>query len=104
MGRRAAHKFFIKKADIYSRVVLLFQSIGCRARFPRRCELLLTGSVPEGESFFCPTCGALYSVTRTQVGKNETNTAKCVVCLRVMDQSDSSALPEYKLIHRPEDA
>jgi hypothetical protein len=64
--------------------------------------LPLTGPVPEGVKFFCPTCGALYSATRTQAGKNETNTAKCVVCLRFMDQSDSSALPEYKLILRPE--
>jgi predicted RNA-binding Zn-ribbon protein involved in translation (DUF1610 family) len=100
----SAQIFFIKKAATYSRVVLLFHSVGCRARFPRRCELPLTGPVPEGEKFFCPTCGALYSVTRTQAGKTETNTAKCVVCLRLMDQSDSSALPEYKLIHRPEDA
>jgi transcription elongation factor Elf1 len=63
----------------------------------------LTGPVPEGEKFFCPTCGALYSVTRTQAAKKETNATKCVVCLQVMDR-DSGALPEYKLIHGPEDA
>ena len=30
--------------------------------------------------------------------------AKCVVCRETMDQRDSTAVPVYKLIHRPEDA
>jgi transcription elongation factor Elf1 len=64
----------------------------------------LTGPVPEGKKFFCPKCGALYSVTRIQATKKETNIAKCVVCLQVLEQSESTAVPVYKLIHRPEDA
>jgi len=31
----------------------------------------LTEPTPEGVKFFCPTCGALYSVTRTQAPKKE---------------------------------
>jgi len=64
----------------------------------------LTGPVPEGEKFFCPKCGALYSVTRTQATNKGTKISKCVVCLQVMDQSESTVTPVYKLIHRPDDA
>jgi predicted RNA-binding Zn-ribbon protein involved in translation (DUF1610 family) len=38
------------------------------------------GPVLEGHTFFCQHCGALYSVTRSKVARNESNTAKCVVC------------------------
>src|ERR1700730_410335 len=62
----------------------------------------LMGPIPEGRSFFCPHCGALYSVTDTRRPKNDTE--KCVVCLQVMDESDSNRFSAYKLIHRPEDA
>jgi predicted RNA-binding Zn-ribbon protein involved in translation (DUF1610 family) len=69
----------------------------------------LTGPVPEGEKFFCPNCGALYSVTRRQASNKETNNketnlSKCVVCLQAMDQSELTAVSLFKLIHRPEDA
>ena len=63
----------------------------------------LTGPVPEGEKFFCPKCGALYSVTRTLATNKGTTISKCVVCLQVMDQSESTVTPVYKLIHRPDD-
>ena len=64
----------------------------------------LTGTVPEGRSFFCPHCGALYSVTQAQLAKSESNSAKCTVCLQVMDRWDSANVPVYKLVQRPEDA
>jgi predicted Zn finger-like uncharacterized protein len=64
----------------------------------------LTGPVSEGKKFFCPGCGALYSVTYKQVAKNETNVVKCVVCQKVMSETDSVSAPVYELIHRPEDA
>jgi predicted RNA-binding Zn-ribbon protein involved in translation (DUF1610 family) len=67
-------------------------------------QMPLAGPISEGKKFFCPKCGALYSVTRTQAAKKETNIAKCVVCLQVMDETDSTSVPVYKLIHRPEDA
>jgi hypothetical protein len=76
-----------------------------RVDFYGSCEMPLTGSVPEGEKFFCPTCGALYSVTRTRgSSKKEADIAKCVVCSRVMDRSESTDVAVYTLIHRPEDA
>jgi predicted Zn finger-like uncharacterized protein len=61
------------------------------------------GPGSEGRTFFCPHCGALYSVTLSQLSKSESNTAKCVVCLKVMDRWDT---PEatFRLIQRPEDA
>ena len=61
----------------------------------------LMGPIPEGRSFFCPHCGALYSVTDTRRPKSDTE--KCVVCLKVMDESDSTRFSAYKLIHRPEE-
>jgi predicted Zn finger-like uncharacterized protein len=65
----------------------------------------LTGPIPEGRSFFCPHCGALYSVTHSGLAKTaESNVAKCVVCGRTMDKWDSTTVRIYKLVHRPEDA
>ena len=64
----------------------------------------LTGPVPEGKTFFCPHCGALYSVTHSRLHKSESNAAKCVVCLQIMDRWDSTKAPVYKLVQRPEDA
>ncbi len=66
----------------------------------------LAGPVSEGRKFFCPRCGALYSVTHSQESKSkqEIDIAKCVVCFQIMDESDTERVPVYKLIHRPEDA
>jgi hypothetical protein len=57
----------------------------------------LTGPVPDGTSFFCPSCGALYSVTHAQRPKRERNIAKCVICLHIMAKWDSIRVPIYKL-------
>jgi hypothetical protein len=64
----------------------------------------LSGPIPDGGTFFCPHCGALYSVTHSRLSKSDSNIAKCVVCLKIMDQRESTNAPIYKLIHRPEDA
>jgi uncharacterized protein (DUF983 family) len=64
----------------------------------------LTGAIPEGPSFFCPHCGALYPVTRSRHATKESNIAKCVVCGQIMDKWDSRDVPTFKLIHRPDDA
>jgi predicted Zn finger-like uncharacterized protein len=64
----------------------------------------LTGPIPEGRSFFCPHCGALYSVTRSRLATRDSNFAKCVVCGKIMDRWDSRDVPTFKLIHRPDDA
>jgi predicted Zn finger-like uncharacterized protein len=63
----------------------------------------LMGPIPEGRTFFCPHCGALYSVTDSR-SPNASDTAKCVVCLQIMDKGDSAQFSIYKLVHRPEDA
>ena len=63
----------------------------------------LTGPI-EGKTFFCPHCGALYSVTRSRLSKIDSNIARCVVCLLNMDTWDSTEVRIYKLIQRPEDA
>jgi predicted Zn finger-like uncharacterized protein len=65
----------------------------------------LTGPIPEGSSFFCPHCGALYSVTHSGLSEtDDSNTVKCVVCGRTMDDRVSTRARAYKLVHRPEDA
>jgi hypothetical protein len=46
----------------------------------------LTGSIPKGGTFFCPHCGALYSVTHSRLSKSDSNIAKCLVCLQIMDK------------------
>jgi predicted Zn finger-like uncharacterized protein len=63
----------------------------------------LVGPIPEGKSFFCPHCGALYSVRDSQFSK-DSGIAKCVVCSQTMDAGDSGKSLIYKLVHRPEDA
>jgi len=67
-------------------------------------DMPLIGPIPEGGTFFCPHCGALYSVTHSRLSKSDSNIAKCVVCLQIMDSWGSTKVPIYKLIHRPEDA
>ena len=64
------------------------------------------GPVLEGRTFFCPHSGALYSYSATPslVPRSEGDVAKCVVCLKVMDSSDTTKVPNFKLIQRPEDA
>jgi hypothetical protein len=64
----------------------------------------LIGPIPEGRAFFCPHCGALYAVTHSRRSESESNIAKCVVCLQIMDRSDSTNVPIFKLTQRPEDA
>ena len=64
----------------------------------------LTGPPPEGRTFFCPHCGALYSVTHSRISKSERDIAKCVVCQHIMDNGDSPKVPVYKLVQRPDDA
>ena len=63
----------------------------------------LTGAIPEGRSFFCPHCGALYAVTYSRLSTSDSNIARCVVCGQIMDKWDSTKVPIFKLIHRPED-
>src|SRR6266545_4159634 len=58
-------------------------------------DMPLTGPIPEGGTFFCPHCGALYSVTHSRLFKSDSNVAKCVVCLQIMDKWDSIDIPIY---------
>ena len=61
------------------------------------------GPVLEGRTFFCPHCGALYSVKHSRPSEADNNTAKCVVCSKIMCDSATDA-QIFKLIHRPDDA
>src|SRR6478672_4265414 len=67
-------------------------------------DMPLTGPIPEGGTFFCPHCGALYSVTYSRLSKSDSNIAKCVVCLQIMTSWDSTKVPIYKIVQRPDDA
>jgi predicted Zn finger-like uncharacterized protein len=64
----------------------------------------LTGPIPEGRSFFCPHCGALYSITYSRLPNSDGNVVKCVVCGKIMANENSAKAPIFKLIHRPDDA
>src|SRR5262249_25931496 len=70
----------------------------------REANMPHIGPVLEGRTFFCPHCGALYSATPSLVPKSEGDAPKCVVCLKVMDSLDTTKVPSFKLIQRPEDA
>jgi hypothetical protein len=63
----------------------------------------LTGAISEGRSFFCPHCGALYAMTYLRLSNRDSNVAKCVVCGQIMDRWDSTKVPSFKLVHRPDD-
>jgi predicted Zn finger-like uncharacterized protein len=65
--------------------------------------LAITGAIPEGPSFFCPHCGALYAVTYARLSSSDSNVARCVVCGQIMDKWDSTKVPIFKLVHRPDD-
>jgi transcription elongation factor Elf1 len=61
--------------------------------------------VSEGRTYFCPRCGALYSVRPSRLSKSKNNTAaKCVVCLNNHGQLEYKGSPIFKLVQRPEDA
>jgi transcription elongation factor Elf1 len=63
------------------------------------------GTVTHGRTFFCPRCGALYSVTHSRPAVGDNDIAKCVVCLQIMARrGETTEVPVFKLIHRPEDA
>jgi transcription elongation factor Elf1 len=62
------------------------------------------GPIPEGRTFFCPHCGALYAVTYSRQYKSDSGLAKCVVCGQIMAKWDSVDVPAFRLVHRPEDA
>jgi hypothetical protein len=42
-------------------------------------------------------------VTYSRLSKSDSNIAKCVVCLQIMTSWDSTKVPIYKLVQRPED-
>ena len=62
----------------------------------------LTGAIPEGRSFFCPHCGALYAVMCSRLSDSDSNVARCVVCGRSWT-TGLTRVPNFKLIHRPDD-
>jgi hypothetical protein len=49
-------------------------------------DMPLTGPIPEGGTFFCPHCGALYSVTYSRLSKSDSNIdAACAASARGVD-------------------
>jgi hypothetical protein len=59
--------------------------------------------VREGRTYFCPHCGALYSVRLSRLPKINAAAPKCVVCLNNHEQIEYKR-PIFKLVQRPEDA
>ena len=63
----------------------------------------LIGPVPQG-TFFCPHCGALYSVTHARRPKERQQNCKMPGLRKPWTSGIEPKVPIYKLIHRPEDA
>jgi hypothetical protein len=42
-------------------------------------------------------------VTYSRLSSSDSNVARCVVCGQIMDKWDSTKVPTFKLVHRPED-
>jgi len=85
----------------------VLEFIACKAHYwlgETEASLMpLTGPPPEGRTFFCPHCGALYAMTHSKLSSSESTIAKCVVCLHPMDDGDSPKVSVFKLIQRPDD-
>jgi hypothetical protein len=63
----------------------------------------LIGPIPEGRAvLLSPVRSTLFGASR--LSRNDSDIAKCVVCLQIMYERDSTKAAIYKLIHRPEDA
>jgi len=77
----------------------------CPVRMSRTMArgMVIPAQAPKPCSFFCSHCGALYAVIYSRLSSNESNVARCVVCGQIMDKWDSTKVPTFKLVHRPED-
>jgi Adenylate kinase, active site lid len=53
-------------------------------------------------TYTCPHCGAIYEVTIRRPPSPDRNDAYCDVCGEVMAEWDNTAVPSFKLIHKPE--
>jgi hypothetical protein len=62
----------------------------------------LIGPIPGRAVLLSPVRSTLFGDSR--LSRNDSDIAKCVVCLQIMDERDSTKAAIYKLIHRPEDA
>lgn len=53
-------------------------------------------------TFACPTCGALYEVTIQHLSLRDKDQAGCFVCRKVMVQWDSTHVPFFRLVKKPD--
>jgi predicted RNA-binding Zn-ribbon protein involved in translation (DUF1610 family) len=54
-------------------------------------------------TFACPTCGALYEVTVQHLSLKDSDRASCFVCRNVMVRWDSTYVPFFRLIKKPDE-
>jgi hypothetical protein len=54
------------------------------------------------EKFHCPHCGALYEKTDNNVVAPKKDRVVCVVCSKILYESEDPHVPTFKLIMRPE--
>jgi hypothetical protein len=57
----------------------------------------LAGPISEGEKFFCPKCGALYSVTRTQAAKKRSISQSASCACRLWMRRTQQVFPSTSL-------
>jgi hypothetical protein len=57
---------------------------------------------PAVTTFACPTCGALYEVTVQHLSMRDEGHAGCFVCRQVMVRWDSTHVPFFTLVRKPD--
>ena len=77
---------------------------GVNAEIARGEFVVIVGRSGSGKSTLLNLLAGLDTPTQGDIWIGETNIAKCVVCLQIMDKRDSGNVPIYELIQRPEDA
>jgi hypothetical protein len=60
------------------------------------------GNMEATEKFHCSHCGALYEKTDSNVAAPEKDRVVCVVCSKIMYESQDPHVPTFKLIMRPD--
>ena len=80
LGADTTLRPLVKRSRRRDLKALEFLRFGAHIALNRSPNMPLTGPVPKGGTFFCPHCGAMYSVTHSRLPKRDSNIAKCVVC------------------------
>jgi transcription elongation factor Elf1 len=54
-------------------------------------------------TFACPTCAAVYEVSVQHLSMRDKDRASCFVCRKVMVEWDSTHVPFFRLVRKPDE-